>query len=338
MDILVGEAAELALGTAQWGSNYGIANTHGTPSRDEIQRMLTMAREGGVRVLDTARAYGSSEAVIGSLVGADRGWQVVTKLTPDLPASTRFDASIARAVEESVAESCSALRRDRLDVLLLHRARHRTDWGGEVWNLLRHLQSTGRLGELGVSAQTPEQALGALEEPSVQAIQVAASLFDQRLERIGFFASAAKLGRRIFVRSVLLQGAATLAPEELPPHLSFLKEALGALGRWGQERGLTVAAVCVRYAAAVTYGTLVVGAEVPPQVRENLEASMSPTLSAADIEELRSLVAGIDESRLDPAFWPARMLERGDMEIRSEADGAYASRSRDDGSPSARRV
>lgn len=48
---------KLALGTANFAHNYGIANHH-RPSDSEIQRILEVARQAGIELIDTAQAYG----------------------------------------------------------------------------------------------------------------------------------------------------------------------------------------------------------------------------------------------------------------------------------------
>ena len=32
---------KIALGTVQWGMNYGISNTHGMPNDDELNKIFT---------------------------------------------------------------------------------------------------------------------------------------------------------------------------------------------------------------------------------------------------------------------------------------------------------
>ena len=51
----------LALGTAQFGLPYGIANQVGRISRDEATTILDHAWAAGLDTIDTAIAYGESE-------------------------------------------------------------------------------------------------------------------------------------------------------------------------------------------------------------------------------------------------------------------------------------
>ena len=69
---------KLALGTAQFGSPYGIANQSGQVSREEVKEILALARLNNIDTLDTAITYGESEACLGE-VGLD-GFKVITKL------------------------------------------------------------------------------------------------------------------------------------------------------------------------------------------------------------------------------------------------------------------
>jgi aryl-alcohol dehydrogenase-like predicted oxidoreductase len=151
-------SAKLVLGSAQWGMAYGIANSSGPPSSGELSRMLELAFESGVRVVDTARDYGRSEERIGELVGNDPGWTVVTKLSAGVADGDPSDAELIGRIERSVELSCEALRRPTLQVLLLHRAWHRWHRSGLIWERLAAMVEEGWVGSLGVSAADPGEA------------------------------------------------------------------------------------------------------------------------------------------------------------------------------------
>jgi len=285
---------ELALGTAQWGMPYGIANRAGQPSMSEIERMLTAARAAGVRTLDTAPAYGSAEEVIGSLAGEDPYWTVMTKLSPDLDG-----AASARA---SLALSRQAVRRSRLDVVVLHRAEHRRAYAGAVWEVVMAERAAGGIDRVGISAHGPGEATEALADPDVEVVQVAASLLDQRLARAGFFAKAAEVGKHVIVRSVFLQGVAHLPVEELPPRLAGLAEPLGAIDSWAAGHGVDRAAAFLGYASSLGAQHVLVGCEAIGQLEENLRW-WSNALPPAQAREVAELVPALPTQLIDPATW-----------------------------------
>ena len=48
----------IALGTVQFGLDYGIANSLGRVTLDESTQILDLAKTNGIRTLDTAILYG----------------------------------------------------------------------------------------------------------------------------------------------------------------------------------------------------------------------------------------------------------------------------------------
>jgi len=296
--------ARIALGTAQWGMAYGIANATGPPPRDELEALLAVARRAGIDTLDTARAYGESEARIGELCGADPHFQIATKLAPDVDAGATLPECLAR-VDASLEASRRALRREALDLLLLHRAHHRTALDGALFEHLRRRQAEGWVRALGASAASPAEAFTLLEDPALEVIQVAASLLDRRLLEAGFFARAAALGRRVLVRSVFLQGVAHLAVEALPAALSGLARPLRLLDDWARARGLRRADAFLLYARECLTVPLVLGCETAGQLCRNLVAWRSLEAPAAELHELAARLGPAGGELLDPSRWSA---------------------------------
>jgi spore coat polysaccharide biosynthesis protein SpsF len=302
VDVVV-NASRLVLGTVQWGLPYGIANRGGVPSEATVARLLERAALSGVTGLDTARAYGESEAVLGRVAGGDARWQIVTKLPPlKLRGAS---PSVARdAVDHALDESLRALRRDRVAAVLLHDPSDRLAANGAVWRALLARRDGGATDAVGISARSPSEALEALDDESIAAIQVASSLLDPRLLRAGFFTRARAARKKVFVRSVFLQGAASLDPRALPPHLAKLEPALAAIARWGGPRGLSAPEVCLLYARDAFDASLVVGMESERQLDANLRTWALPPLGDATLAELAGAIPELPESVVDPSKWP----------------------------------
>ncbi len=55
----------LALGTVQFGLDYGISNHDGQVSDEELDAIIALARQAGIDTLDTAQAYGNAEQRLG---------------------------------------------------------------------------------------------------------------------------------------------------------------------------------------------------------------------------------------------------------------------------------
>ncbi|MCP5433327.1 MAG: aldo/keto reductase [Alphaproteobacteria bacterium] len=308
---------DLVLGTVQLGLAYGIANRSGLPDEDLAEALIRRALAGGVRVFDTARAYGAAEGRLGRALAAcpqDRGRSriVVTKLSPlaDL-AGDASPAAIGAAVEASVEASCGALGVERLDCLLLHRAAHLDSHDGAVWMAMKALKSTGRAARIGVSVQTPQEAVRALAEPELGHIQIPFNLFDWRWQEARIPEALARRPEvTVHVRSLYLQGliadadaglfARVMGPDA-PRALAFLKAEVARTGR------ASPADLALAYgrAQAWVHG-LVVGAEALHQLEDTLAAFAGPPLSQDDCARIDATRPRLGEAVLNPALWEAR--------------------------------
>ncbi|MBA2558019.1 MAG: aldo/keto reductase [Chloroflexi bacterium] len=296
--------ARLVLGTAQWGMSYGVANRTGPPEVGEVARLLATASAAGVRTIDTAHAYGPSEALIGELARGKDTWRVVTKVTPDAWQEGIGRATALERLDSSLRDSRAALGLDRLDTVLLHRGSHRTALGGALWAELRRRRDAGEVRRVGVSAVNPDEAFEALADADVGTIQVAASLLDRRLERAGFFRDAASAGREVFVRSVFLQGAAFLDGPALPLHLRPLVEPLEAIRAWAHGHGCGMVEAFLWAVRRLPVAGVLIGCETVAQLQQDLDAWTAQGPTGADLEGVAALVDPLPDEVLDPSRWP----------------------------------
>ncbi|MGP1345995.1 MAG: aldo/keto reductase [Phycisphaerales bacterium] len=161
----------IGLGTVKLGRNAGVKypGSFELPSDREALALLERAGELGVRLLDTAPAYGVSEERLGRLLGEHRSlggrdaWVIATKAGEEFDAErggSRFDFS-SEGVTRSVHRSLERLRTDRLDIVLLH-SDGRDEWilresGG--LEALVALRERGLVRAVGISSKTPEGAV-----------------------------------------------------------------------------------------------------------------------------------------------------------------------------------
>jgi len=214
-----GGDAGMVLGTVQLGLAYGRANTSGMPSEAQAETIVHTAIRHGVSEIDTARAYGQSEARLGRIMS--RGWSsraaLLTKLDPlsalsdDLP-----ERAVTAMVRESVLASCHALKLDKLPVLMLHRAEHLDLAEGRAWQALLRAQEQGLIAQLGVSVQSPDELRRIAAIPEITHVQLPCNILDPRWEGCADLLRARK-DLRVHVRSAYLQGLLTpAAPDKWP--------------------------------------------------------------------------------------------------------------------------
>ena len=81
--------SKIALGTVQFGMDYGISNKTGQVSSEEIENILGYCKENGIDTLDTAQGYGESEKVLGQFNLSS--FKVITKLIGNAKLETSLE-------------------------------------------------------------------------------------------------------------------------------------------------------------------------------------------------------------------------------------------------------
>lgn len=308
----MGKPAELVLGSVQLGLEYGAANRTGKPSRSQACRLVARAAESGVTKFDTARAYGDAEERLGEALPARKAVRTITKLSPLTDLRNNASRSEVRAaVDESIESSLCALRRQQIDCLLLHRARHMTAFGGAIWERLIERLEDGTLVALGVSVQSPGEALEALANPDVVHLQLPFNLLDWRWREAGVIGHIrARSHVTIHARSVFLQGVLAAEDAHVWPQIPGVDavgttELLATLAKeFGRE---SVADLCLAYARGQDWiDGVVVGMETEEQLNANLRLFVRFPLAPEDCLALEMHLPRLPEQLLDPAQWPAR--------------------------------
>ena len=174
---------------------------------------IRVALDGGVRLLDTAHAYGRDDADAGHnerLVaravresGVVRAQvRIVTKARMRRPDGGWVPDGRAKAIEEDVRASRDALDGAALDVLLLHAIDPRTPLSTSVRALARALDR-GDARAIGVSNVTRTQLEEALRVAPITCVQVALGAHDDSSARGGLVQLCADRGIEVLAHSPL---------------------------------------------------------------------------------------------------------------------------------------
>lgn len=112
----------IGLGTVKFGRNSGVKypTRFELPDDRTVERILTLARELGINLLDTAPAYGHSEERLGRLLTDRQDWLLCSKTGEEFDkGKSRFDFSAAHT-RHSIERSLQRLRTDYLDLVMVH--------------------------------------------------------------------------------------------------------------------------------------------------------------------------------------------------------------------------
>lgn len=302
-----GPFSPITLGTVQLGLPYGLKEGTKQPGRETANGILDAAMQGGINTLDTARNYGTAETVIAGHQREHAAMcfpHIVTKFT-----LTDVDCGFQEMrtrVRSSLMTSLSALERPGVSVLLFHKAmQQRLDHLiAPMGDIFLELMDEGLIHAGGLSAYRPEDVDALQGHSAFRSVQVPFNIFDHALLQQGRLDALHRDGVFVFVRSVFLKGLLLADPDELPAGLADARAPLMRLRALAGKAGMSVAEAAfsyVRHRDGV--GSLVVGADTPDQLRENIRLLEVPPLPADIVAEIEHEFRQIPDHIIIPGLW-----------------------------------
>ncbi len=287
---------QLALGTVQFGLDYGVANTDGKMDATTMISILQRARAEGVDTLDTAISYGESEKRLGMANVKD--WRIITKL-PEIPdGCTNINTWVLNQVQKSLLR----LRVTRISALLLHRPDQLLESNGvEIWKALQDLKQKNIVGKIGFSVYECNQldALWNYFQPDI--VQIPYNLLDQRFLISGWMKKMNDAGVEIHVRSIFLQGLLLMSKSDRPEKFNHWKEIWEVLDAWILEYDITAVEAAISFVMGNPYiDKIVVGVDNVQQ----LEEILSIILKRKIVHPPKSLHTS-DVRLINPSQWNA---------------------------------
>jgi aryl-alcohol dehydrogenase-like predicted oxidoreductase len=272
---------KLALGTVQFGLDYGISNNNGVTSPAEVKEILNYAKAVGVNTIDTAYAYGSSEEILGS-VGVD-GFDIVTKFiapTKELPINKQLSVSLNRLGLSSIYG------------LLAHRPNSVVE-NPELWEWLLGLKQKGLVKKIGFSFNSTSEAEEVLTKGFIpDIVQVPFNYIDQRF--VPYMKLLKEKGCDIHTRSAFLQGLFFIPYSELPQFFSPIRNIIKAL----QNDKENLSGKLLNYCVSQPFiDKVVFGVNTKEQLEQNIK-NLTYNLNLEPISQ------SISDEILTPSMWP----------------------------------
>ena len=277
-------------------------STLGAGGLEEGCRTVRRALELGVNYVDTAPSYGDSEEVLGiALEGAAQPHFLATKLGGR---PQPFDPQDRDLLRRSVDESLRLLRRDCIDVLLIHEPDRpgQYDWWtdldrfhGPVSDLLEELKAEKVIRFTGLGGTTAYQL------PLIMATgnyDVVLTAFNYSLlwreAAIAVFPEARRRNMGLVVGSPLQQGALSRRYPEIETGAPWLspprREQYRRLYAFLDETGLSLPEAALRMIVAnPDVSTVLAGARSVKEVEESVRAAEAGPLPADLLDELQEI-------------------------------------------------
>lgn len=285
-------AKKLALGSAQFGLDYGISNLKGKIKPEEVVGILKEASVAGIDILDTAIAYGDSEVSIGNAMDRSHTqFDIISKI----PSGTQPEQLLSL-----VKSSLKRLGKKRIKGFLTHNFKLYQQ--KEIRKLLQKIRNDGLVNQIGVSVYHPREVRWLLDNKiDFDIVQLPFNIFDRRFEPL--FPLLKEKNTEIHVRSVFLQGLLFMDSKNLSQHFNPVKDKLATLRQLSKKNDIPLQAIMLNFALMQKeIDKVIIGVTSVYQLKSNLEA-FSYRNKYIFIEKLINKFKVTDEQILLPFNW-----------------------------------
>ncbi|MEA4832546.1 MAG: aldo/keto reductase [Oscillospiraceae bacterium] len=297
----------MTLGTVQLGLDYGINNPAGRPDAVSASNILSEALSGGVNSLDTSGDYGTSEDIIGKFLSsqATAAFPLVTtkyEINPDGDISVY---GVEKQLNDQLERSLSRLGMSSLPMFLSHNDSDVLMFREKLRPAIKSLLNTGLIRHAGASVESIEAAESLLGDELFESVQLPINMMSSRAITSGISKRLSEDRKAVFVRSVYLQGLFFRDPETLP--VGILAGAcpyLQALRNFSEKHGISIAQTAFSYIRDMEGVTsLLLGAENPAQVRQNIAVSTGTVLTESQRAEITEMFSSVPAIIASPWLW-----------------------------------
>ena len=284
---------KIALGSAQFGMKYGVANKSNPASVDEVQSILDLAWKSNINVIDTAAGYGKSEKILGN-IGVNK-WKIITKI----PSLENKKGNLRSIILDHVNNSLNALGVEKLHGLLLHNPLDLLkEEGSSITSTLNELKEFGIIENIGFSIYSPDSLPKLLKKLHPDIVQAPFNILDQRLLTSGWLKELNSQDIQVHARSIFLQGLLLMEPCDRPSYFDYWKSVLNNWDNFILKNNFSRVEACLGFVSQHSdVSNIVLGIDNIYHLKELLKISNS--LIDINVKNLSSE----DVLLLDPRNW-----------------------------------
>ena len=284
---------KLALGTAQFGSDYGIKNNTGSILKNSSFQIIDSLKKYNIDTIDTAISYPGSEKILG--MSDLSSFKIVTKLPFIQSRHNGVKDKIIKYIDRSLAD----LNLNSLYAVLLHFPEQALDKNGpEIISTLKDLKDKGVIQKIGISIYSPEIIEPILKEFTFDLIQAPMNLFDNRFVESGWLKRLKELNIEIHVRSIFLQGLLLMNKKNIPAKFSKWMYLFDEWNAWNLKNNINPYLACLQHVLSHNeVDKVIVGIDNLNQLDELVKSY------SADFNIKIPSFSVQDEGLINPALW-----------------------------------
>lgn len=280
---------KIIIGTANFGLSYGIANKKKL-TEEEVFEILTLACRHRIWGVDSAKAYGNAELVLGKFFEKHgKTFNIITKLP-------QKEYLHYKDVETEFFNSLNTLNVSSVDFLLIHSFETFTLYKKIIIPPLQCLCKEGIIGKYGISVyHTREMEVFLDEIKGDVAVEFPLNLFDQRFLSGNYLKIVKDSGNVLFARSIFLQGLFFLDETSFTGVFQKAKDKTKKLKKLALEYDIKPECIALLFAIKRAYiDGVIIGVDSKEQLMRNIDC-----LSMENYEKYRYLSEDLQRLKIN---------------------------------------
>jgi len=256
--------SNLILGTAQFGLDYGVSNSLGKVEKKEIKNILDLAKDLGIKSIDTAISYGDAQKVLGEI--GCKYFEIGTKI-----GSISMDIKDKKNwIKEQINSSLRLLKKDSLYSVLYHDEKMFQNLENEdLYEELLNYKKKGLIQKIGISTYDLEMNEEQLNK--IDVIQMPINLFNQKYDKVYLDRKIGQKSIEINYRSIFLQGLLLKDLNNLPSFVHKYISYFYDLDDYLKKNNISAYSLCIIHALMnLSIDKIVVGFDSLVQFNEFL--------------------------------------------------------------------
>ena len=285
---------KIALGTVQFGLDYGVGNSDGQVTPSEVKAILDLASLNRIKTLDTAILYGESESYLGDYGVND--WDIITKI-PALPPNVK---NVTEWVVKQVQASLKRLNVSKVYGVMLHDADQILGCNGQaILGALHLLKSINLCDKVGLSIYNVARVKEYVSNNDIDLIQVPLNVFDRRVIDTDILKWLKIRHIEVHARSIFLQGLLLINKNRLPDSFSHSNDLFNEWYDWLDQENIDPVDACLKFALQFEeIDRVVIGIQCISQLKKLIMLANN-----SGYTKFPEWKANINSRLIDPSLW-----------------------------------
>ena len=287
------------IGTAQFGSRYGISNTSGKTKTKEVKKILSLLDKKKIYYIDTSTNYGKAEKILGSK--SKKKTKIITKISAKKLCLNKIE-NIKEKIFKQLNQSKKNLKNKSIYAVLINNVDLMLSKKGiKIFESLKEAKKKGLIKKYGYSIYSFLNLKKICNKVKPDIIQCPYNILDRRLIEKNNLNFLKKNTIEVHVRSVFLQGLLLMSKKDMPIYFKKWNNVFNNWEKWVYKSKSSKLSACLNY----IYNTkgidkIVVGVNKAKQLEEILNSKMQKI-------SIPKHISSKNEKLINPNLWPKKL-------------------------------